>query len=217
MEEIDSIQQALGIDSKCYRILSLMISQYFSEDNPVRFNELYRKVTDRILGIKISTPSFNEHLNHLIEKGYVIRKEKGKQNVIYYLSKLDEITDFRAALEDAREFYQWLNNTFQKMSFKDQIEVISDFFAMSYLAQLQIGIENISTLSKNKKLQFQIIANMEYYRTCVSMFTGRMMNMIEKNKEIIPQRLKEIESFLDNKGKTIDNIVSTYKKERNHR
>jgi DNA-binding HxlR family transcriptional regulator len=48
----------------------------------LRFNELFRKVNE--MGAKMSKPTFSEHLNHLVEKGLVIRKVEGKQQVSYF-------------------------------------------------------------------------------------------------------------------------------------
>ncbi len=66
-------------DVYCPRILIVL-----SMKEKMRFNELHNELTK--MGIKISKPSLLDHLQHLIERKYVIRKEEGIQHVTYRIT-----------------------------------------------------------------------------------------------------------------------------------
>jgi predicted transcriptional regulator len=70
-------------DDKCKDIVLYMLMRNVFESDKLRYNELYREVKQTF---KMSKPTFNEHIQHLIAKKLVTRKESGKQVVYLYLN-----------------------------------------------------------------------------------------------------------------------------------
>jgi DNA-binding HxlR family transcriptional regulator len=66
-------------DKYCVKIIVALL---FEEK--LRFNELHRKMLS--MGNKISKPSLEDHLKHLLERRLVVRKAEGTQNVSYKLN-----------------------------------------------------------------------------------------------------------------------------------
>lgn len=74
------VKKQLELDSICKEINFTLLAY-----RKLRFNELLR--TLKKFDVKITQPTLKEHLNHLIDKGLVERKEEGFQNVSYSLIK----------------------------------------------------------------------------------------------------------------------------------
>ena len=71
------------LDETCEKIIDALIIEDVYIHNKLRYNQVFRKITKLI---KISKPTFTDHLRHLIKKKMVIRNKAGKQEVYLYLN-----------------------------------------------------------------------------------------------------------------------------------
>ena len=126
---------------KIFGLLGITTKKY-------RFNELYRTIND--FGIKMSRPTLIAHLQHLQEKGYVIREEEDKQNVTYELNwkKLDYLKE---GLAYKKKVDQDLKNkeNFKSYSLKDQAITITSIVALQGLFWLKAKV--LDVLEPDKK------------------------------------------------------------------
>ena len=78
----------------------------------LRFNLLHKRLKQ--FGTNISKPSLLEHLNHLIERKLIERREEGFQNVSYGLT--DEIRDLlHVPEEDIKSWFEDLKKTNERL------------------------------------------------------------------------------------------------------
>jgi DNA-binding HxlR family transcriptional regulator len=78
----------------------------------LRFNLLHKRLKQ--FGTDISKPSLLEHLNHLIERKLIERREEGFQNVSYGLT--DEIRDLlHVPEEDIKSWFEDLKKTNERL------------------------------------------------------------------------------------------------------
>jgi DNA-binding HxlR family transcriptional regulator len=78
----------------------------------LRFNLLHKRLKQ--FGTDISKPSLLEHLNHLIERKLIERREEGFQNVSYGLT--DEICDLlHVPQEDIKSWFEDLKKTNERL------------------------------------------------------------------------------------------------------
>lgn len=113
-----------------------------------RFNELYNMVAraskEKFNKEKaFSKPTFNKHLNHLIDDGFVIKKVEKKQHVTLIINyekigKTEEYIDrmkriIKTERENKKEFYSLPED--------DQIKELIYFFSMRELHKIQARID----------------------------------------------------------------------------
>ena len=80
---LTSTQLKEEFDEKCKEIILYMLTRNILEPDKLRYNELFREIKTIF---KMSKPTFNEHIKHLIDKKLVTRKEADKQVVFLYLN-----------------------------------------------------------------------------------------------------------------------------------
>jgi predicted transcriptional regulator len=128
----------LGIDNKCSQILTLLINH----KEPIHFNGLYKEL--RKNKMELSKPTISMHLNHLIEKGFVERKEKEGTQFVYYNLNVKQIEKLKE-LEDSRK---WLDkqardgmNNFYALTEEQQIERLINIIVFNKLEEVKAEIE----------------------------------------------------------------------------
>jgi DNA-binding HxlR family transcriptional regulator len=119
-------------------------------DKKVRFNELHRKLN--VKGAKISKPTLIQHLNHLVEKGIIHRKENKKQNVSYEIN-WKKFKQLQKAMYTNEELMHHIKNEeiFKSKSLDQQIIYTTAMLTMENLMHLKFSILNI--IEPQDKLQ----------------------------------------------------------------
>jgi DNA-binding HxlR family transcriptional regulator len=137
-------------DEYCKKIFAVL----GMDDEKVRFNELHRNL--KLNGVKMSTPTLIQHLNHLVEKGIILREEKDKQNVSY-------IVNWKEYLE-AQEFKKTMEKmsisekNFKTDSLKNQVSYAYGMLTLGELFFTRMSILDI--VEPEKKLQHHMSYNL---------------------------------------------------------
>ena len=129
-------QQKNYLDEYCTKILTVLTLH----KDRIHYNELHRELENRM---KLSKPTLSAHLNHLIEKGFVLRKEEeGTQYVTYSLN-----------LERAKGIKNVYKQTYAMLSSLKEDE--KEFYSLSEENQIE-GIVNIAFIKKLEEIRARI-------------------------------------------------------------
>jgi len=125
------------IDEYCSKILVVLT---LHKDH-IHYNELHKELKDKAM--EFSKPTLSAHLNHLIERGLVIRKEEeGTQYVTYSLN-----------LERAKEIKNIYEQTYAMLSSLKQDE--KEFYSLSEEKQIE-GMVNVAFVKKLEEIRAKI-------------------------------------------------------------
>ena len=181
-------------DEYCEKILmALMV-----HDEDIRFNDLHRRLAK--YGAKMSKPTLNTHLRHLVENEMIQRNEEDKQNVSYGLNwkrfkqlkgamKIDEV-----ALVEIRE-----EKTFKAKSLTQQTVfttaalTIGELFYMKLMILNHLEPEN--TLQNN--LSYSLI------RRLFNRYAAWLFQSCKESKEDSQRVLHSIDTSI----KTLEGIL----------
>lgn len=137
------MEKPMKLDGKCRQIL-ITLSLHGKE---MRFNELYKVVKENIKkdGLTISKPTFNEHLQDLTERKFILRNEKSKQNIAYRLNydKFQLLQDF-----DLRALRKGID---EYLNERKAIQVVLDvvaFAGLRYTYSLKTKIQLLALKTK---------------------------------------------------------------------
>jgi predicted transcriptional regulator len=109
----------LGIDNKCSQILTLLINH----KEPIHFNGLYKELKKNRM--ELSKPTISMHLNHLIEKSLVKRKEEEGTQFVYYSLNIEHARE----LKELTDSQKWIENLAKKG--------ITDFYTLTEDEQIE--------------------------------------------------------------------------------
>jgi DNA-binding HxlR family transcriptional regulator len=134
------------LDEYCEKIFAFIALQ----DNPLRFNELYKALNKA--DFKISRPTLIAHLNHLRKHKVIIRKTKGKQEVSYDVNwaKLDYLKyhkDFRKHAERIQKN----KATFDQFGLDEKITYVSLILGLMEVVKLEYEIR--AFLEPNRRFE----------------------------------------------------------------
>lgn len=142
---LEEVYRQVGLDKYCYRILILMFSKMVFKDYPMRYNQLYRlceKSKVRFLGM--TKPTFNDHIKHLVSKGYVKKKKMGKQSTVLFLTdKLPEILEAKETVEGISHMHQVISKRFSSMTIDERAKTIAELSTITGLVQQYILIQDV--------------------------------------------------------------------------
>jgi len=158
----EEVPEKLGLDKYCYKIMLLMFVKTVYEDHPMRFNELYNLVySAKVRWRGMSKPTFNDHLQHLVKRGYVKRQRKGKQNVIYFLNdKFPEIEEAKETSEGILHTQQMISKKSRSFSLDDMVKFVVDFATLIELSQAYTLIED--ALQPEKRFDHTIAFSLQH-------------------------------------------------------
>ncbi|MGD0028230.1 MAG: hypothetical protein ABSC91_04735 [Candidatus Bathyarchaeia archaeon] len=125
-------------DKYCQDIFAYLVAS----DKEIRFNQLYNSLI--ALDVKITKPTLIQHLNHLHAKRFILRKEKGKQNVTYRVNwkkfePLNEALKFKKVIAHTLEN----EKIFKSKSLEQQIVYVTTILTWEQILHLQFNILNI--------------------------------------------------------------------------
>ncbi|HVP26963.1 MAG TPA: hypothetical protein VMT26_04790 [Candidatus Bathyarchaeia archaeon] len=125
-------------DEYCQKIFAYLVAN----NKEIRFNQLYSEL--KALDVKITKPTLIQHLNHLHAKRFILRKEKGKQNVSYQVNwkkfePLDEALKFKKVIAHTLEN----EKIFKSKSLEQQIVYVTTILTWEQILHLQFNVLNL--------------------------------------------------------------------------
>jgi len=110
------------LDDYCSKILSVL----FLEKPQAHYNELYRLILDKLELKRFSKPTYNTHLKHLVELGFVKRTQDKGQSVTYSLNpqKIGRMKEFAERVKRIVKYQTENMRNFFSMSEKEQIDTL---------------------------------------------------------------------------------------------
>ena len=125
-------------DEYCKKIFAYLVAN----NKEIRFNQLYNAL--KTLEVKITKPTLIQHLNHLHAKNFILRKEKGKQNVTYQVNwkkfePLNEALRFKKVIANTLEN----EKIFKSKSLQQQIVYVVTILTWEQILNLQFNILRI--------------------------------------------------------------------------
>ena len=178
-------------DEYCEKIF-VVIS---NNDDEVRFNELHRQLAK--YGAKMSKPTLIQHLNHLLEKGIVLRKETDKQNVTYGIDWKEYIEAQR--VKKSMEKMSKSKENFKLESINNQVIYACGMLTLGEFYFTKFAI--LDLIEPEKKLQhyisYQLIRRISsiYFSWLLDTCKGSQENS-QKALKYIDKRIKEIHKAL---------------------
>jgi hypothetical protein len=174
------------IDDYCGKIFTYIALQ----DNPLRFNELYKALSKA--DFKISRPTLIAHLNHLRKHKVITRKTRGKQEVSYEVNweKLDYLKyhrDFRKQVERIQEN----KGTFEKFGLDEKITYISLILGLIEVVKLEYEIR--SFLEPNRR--FEATLAFLFTRSYLEPFRWYLLRDCIKSEQTAKEALALVEKL----------------------
>jgi hypothetical protein len=143
------------LDKYCFKILLVLI-----EEEHAHYNELYKLVSKK--NKKFSKPTFNNHLKHLEEAGYLKRTpDKGQSVTISVnLEKIGKTKEYyeqiKRVIKSERKNKEW----FFSLTEKEQIEQLLIFLTTRKLHEIKAQIEyGLDTESFDKWFAMKLWSN----------------------------------------------------------
>jgi hypothetical protein len=158
----------LEIDSKCEHILDVMTLRNIFEKDKIRYNELF-KITQEYLSssekgkMGISKPTFNEHLNHLIKRKLICRKQAKKQKVYFYLNEnspeISNLRNIKDQMDKEKKLLIQISEQLEKEKTWENMPVfISEYFALCELRRTKLVFEQFFNPSEKTKANILSLA-----------------------------------------------------------
>ncbi|WGM88574.1 MAG: hypothetical protein NUK63_06520 [Candidatus Bathyarchaeum tardum] len=140
------------LDDHCARIFSLLMASL----NEFRFNELHRTLEQ--FGAKMSKPTLIQHLQHLQERGFIVRKEEEKQKVTYEVN-WEKFDYLKKSLEHKQRII--LNNKnqerFKELEPKEQLETLCFILTLGEFLRIKIELDDVLEPDKKPEHRFSYL------------------------------------------------------------
>lgn len=130
------------LDTYCLKIILTMTAK----NEPVRFNELSRMLNPDKDFPDMQDSTLSDHLKHLVENGYVRRKEEiveHKPRITYGLNfkKIEKIRSFAEVRKELLQFYVKNAEVFYSLPVNEQVQRILHSVAMMRLHRISAVID----------------------------------------------------------------------------
>jgi len=194
-------------DEYCLNIARVLLLSF----GLLRFNELFRKVNE--MGAKMSKPTFSEHLNHLVEKGLVIRKVEGKQQVSYFFDwkkfmiKEEDLKEL-VKEEEPEEVMLVNKKRFNSLPIDEQVKAILLSLFEKSIRELQLDV--LSAINPDHQF-FHNLDKMTNRQSIDSLWEALLENC-SKDKDYANQVLEKIALSKDKLRKSPSETYEELKK-----
>ena len=179
------------LDKTCEKIIKIMLIHKVYEEDKKRYNELYRIVKGII---KISKPTFNDHIKHLIKKKLVRRVRTGKQRSYLFLNgKNQMISNAEEMIDKIKNEERFLAHAVKSKDFGGELPaVLSVVYSISGLRHLQMVLRFMLNPEKSYQnvLALSVVADVE---DLVLFSLASSIMSVKSQKE----RRKKLEFMLD--------------------
>ena len=129
------------LDEYCIKILTFLLL----EQQEAHFNELHRLIKKKLKLKKFSKPTFNTHLKHLIEAGYVKRTPDKGQLVTYSLNleKIGKMKEYSDRVKRIAKYQHENKEEFFSLPERRQVTFVLSFLMYRKLHEIQAGIDHL--------------------------------------------------------------------------
>lgn len=178
------------IDDKCNQIIDFMVLLGAFEDNPLRYNELFRIVEKNA---NMTKPTFNEHLSHLVNAKILKRKQITKQNVRFCLnSQHQEIKKLKEVKEQVDKDTHTLIDKMANANFwVNMPTLLSLFFSICELRRTKILLQ--SYLEKDNENTLSLLYQAKNQEMLETLLLGNLIDSINKcnsaEKKILQEKV----------------------------
>jgi len=116
---------------------------FLLERQEAHFNELHKLIKEKMKLRKFSKPTFNTHLKHLVEAGYVKRTPDKGQKVTYSLNleKIGKMKEYSERVKRISKSQRENKELFFSMSEREQVDTLLRFLCFRKLHELEARIE----------------------------------------------------------------------------
>jgi len=181
------------LDDYCERIFALLLVS----QSKFRFNELYR--TLNIVGVKMSKPTLIQHLQHLQERGFIVRNEEEKQKVTYEVN-WERFEYVKKSLEDKQILV--INNEnqerFKSMEPKEQLLKLCFILSLGELLRIKVELDNILEPDKEPEHRFSYIFMGKFLNVYLAWFQETLNASTKKDVEELMDTLEKGITMLRN-------------------
>jgi len=129
----------IELDEYCVKILTFLLL----EQQQAHYNELHRLIQKRLKLKKFSKPTFNTHLNHLVEAGYVKRTPDKGQLVTYSLNleKIGKMKEYSERVERIANSQHENKEEFFSRTENEQVNMVLNYLSFKKLHEIKARIE----------------------------------------------------------------------------
>jgi hypothetical protein len=176
------------LDQYCEKIFAfLMIT-----NQSYRFNKLHTNLQD--FHIKMSTPTFIQHLNHLQKKGFITQKKHNKQNISYQVN-WKKFKTLKEGLKFKQRVDQDLQDekAFKSLPLNDQIATLTSIFALGDLLYLKLYVLDILEPNKKPEHRFSYI----FMNKLLDRYRLYLLDTCKESKETTQKALELIQRGID--------------------
>lgn len=127
------------LDRYCTKILIY----FLLETREAHYNELYKSIKKKLKLTKFSKPTFNKHLKHLVDAGYVKRTPDEGQKVTYSLNleKIGKAKEYSERVKRISDSQRENKEFFFTMSERGQVDMLLRFLCIRKLYELEARID----------------------------------------------------------------------------
>lgn len=187
------------LDNYCTEIITVLVLSKTEE--PLRFNKLYEQT--KKFGAKMTKPTFIQHINHLITKKLIIRKQEGKQKVTlkFNWKKFSQLMEVKEKYENMGT--QLIKNK-PSVNLSDTLTLVTGMLVLGDLYRLKISILNLIE-PENK-----FYHNIELYQI-VNHFTDipleNIMKICIESKQKAQLTIKAVNESINSFQQALNNIL----------
>lgn len=159
-----------------------------------RFNQLYKEV--KLSGIKITKPTFIEHLRHLEEKKLILKEEVDKLNISYGFNHelLGDIDRHIREQALSNRIIDEKMRKFNSLPVKDQLSYVHNMYVITDLLILRDFID--AFVDDDKELLFQVNQN-DYEKRKMAVANRLLKNCQEKGESYVAELKDVLEKLID--------------------
>ena len=200
-----NVHEALDLDKHCFHILMFMLGRMMFEEQPIRYNQLHQllksaKLTPR----EMSKPTFNEHITHLVQRGYVIRNQLGKQHVEFFLTdKFSELVEAKDMLHNSKQVGETISKKSRSMDLHEVAIFITKLVTRVFLDETRILIKDVL----EPKERFHHVTSFSLLRSYLQILQRDMIDRSRRDKEACIFTLKVLDEAIDIIGKELDTLL----------
>jgi DNA-binding HxlR family transcriptional regulator len=149
------------LDDYCKSIFLVL----FSAEKPLGFNALDRKIN--ALGAKMTRPTLNAHLKHLLRRKLITKKKEGKQSVAYAVNLAfgQSMRSFYVNMKVKQHIEHILGEEkrFKSFPIRNQVMYVAFLIELRELWRLKLRILHAIDPSKNFQYNIEFILTSRYF------------------------------------------------------
>lgn len=145
---------------------------------------------------KISRPTFNEHLQHLVKKELLVRIQEGKQKV-FYLVNYDKFSNLKKTTESQYSHYLNFTNEMKEIEKENVSDLLARYYAIIMLNNISSLREEILKVLEPENMEDLLLSERfkhMYFKNYLEWFRNECVN---RGEEWTRQALNELNKMTD--------------------